>query len=1067
MSPHPFARRLLLLSTIPCLIGVACGDAGAPADPDADPTADPGISDAGDGDVGEGDGDAPVAGPDPAVQAAVLAVAETGQWTIPGLEGEVHIVRTAADVPHIYASTLHDLYLAHGFVMARDRYFSFELVRRLALGRTSELLGDVGLALDVDQRNLGSPRVAAQIAAGLDEEGQVIFGAYAAGVNAYVDAVAAGTAAPPTELVELGWLLGIESPSEIMTHVDYRDVAAFSAFAVFTSAHSADDLILDASEAAIEGHFDGAVLGELRQAGLETDIWAPADPVVVVSSSVRGDDLETGTMGLGGAPGAGAQASQRGPLAGGQLPVPALLRSRLEALHERLARRYNRRGDHGSNVWAVSGAHTTDGATLLAGDGHLPLGVPPYFMQVGLDTTVFGGGDLHQVGLVLPGFPLLAVGTNGRLAWSQTYPRSDVTDWYREELRLDDDGNPKESRFQGEWRPLVKIDETYALRGALTEEEREVVWPRWETFDGRHVIDLEGTEGNPALPAPEGKVQVATGSGWVIPEDLDGDGVITAISTDFTGYDVADLFGPVSALTQATDVATFQAAQRRFVGYAQNQIAADVDGGLTYGGHTATPCRDYLSRDADGHWLPGAHPNRLLDGTQYGGFEIVLGDDGVPLHQGADEPGRCVVPFEWFPAALDPPWGFAMNANNDPGTASFDGGIHDERYHIGGPWSAGFRAQTIDGELASLVASQSADVAAMAGLQANHVVPPAMLLLPPVVQAIGHARAVSQAEPTGADNVRLAALYEAESAAMDEMEGYLAGWVSRGAVAESGVETFYHSPGPFEAEDAIGAMLYHALFRTMLDRVLGDEDIYFAFQGWRLSYTLIPRTLHWLLEGRGIDNPRSLASWNPDTGESAFFDVLGTPEVERSDEVLLLALTDVLHQLRAAPTAPGVGGFDTDDMSQWLWGLRHQVMMPSLVASVAGDNALALALGSAFGIDTDRLPLAPDMSAEDPRADLVWFPRPGGMYSVDAATPLFFGEDFHYANGPIMRMVVSMHPTEGVSGLNIVPGGQSGLVDSEHFSDQAQMWLANEALPLLYEHDDIIAGAVGREVLRP
>ena len=43
------------------------------------------------------------------------------------------------------------------------------------------------------------------------------------------------------------------------------------------------------------------------------------------------------------------------------------------------------------------------------------------------------------------GQPLLAVGTNGYVAWSQVNPVSDNTDWYREELQLDAAGQSQQS----------------------------------------------------------------------------------------------------------------------------------------------------------------------------------------------------------------------------------------------------------------------------------------------------------------------------------------------------------------------------------------------------------------------------------------------------------------------------------------------------------------------------------------------------------------------------------------------------------------------------------------------
>jgi acyl-homoserine lactone acylase PvdQ len=63
-------------------------------------------------------------------------------------------------------------------------------------------------------------------------------------------------------------------------------------------------------------------------------------------------------------------------------------------------------------------------------------------------------------------------------------------------------------------------------------------------------------------------------------------------------------------------------------------------------------------------------------------------------------------------------------------------------------------------------------------------------------------------------------------------------------------------------------------------------------------------------------------------------------------------------------------------------------------------------------------------------------------------------------------MVIALGP-DGVDGLNILPGGQSALTDSPYFDDQAALWLGNEAWPLRFSPDDVVAGATGREVLAP
>ena len=93
----------------------------------------------------------------------------------------------------------------------------------------------------------------------------------------------------------------------------------------------------------------------------------------------------------------------------------AQLSSRLAAMQLRLGRV----DGFGSNAWAVNRTGTPDGIAVIASDGHLPLTSPALFYQIGLDTTVLGAGETHTLGVTIPGMPMIAVGTNGTLAWGE------------------------------------------------------------------------------------------------------------------------------------------------------------------------------------------------------------------------------------------------------------------------------------------------------------------------------------------------------------------------------------------------------------------------------------------------------------------------------------------------------------------------------------------------------------------------------------------------------------------------------------------------------------------------
>jgi penicillin amidase len=225
------------------------------------------------------------------------------------------------------------------------------------------------------------------------------------------------------------------------------------------------------------------------------------------------------------------------------------------------------------------------------------------------------------------------------------------------------------------------------------------------------------------------------------------------------------------------------------------------------------------------------------------------------------------------------------------------------------------------------------------------------------------------------------------------------------------------------------------------------------------------RTLKRMWLGRGPRNPQGLASWNPDTQESAFFDVKDTPEVETSREVALLALQAALDALTAPPLEDGVGGFGTADMDAWRWGYRHLVKFESLLGEVFSEDDDFGFLVELFSITPDELPLAEGLPSSDPRSDLPWFPRDGDHLNVDAGNPGFTRDEYMYGSGPVFRMVVALGP-DGAEGVNVLPGGQSGLKESPFFADQAALWLANDTLPMLTTVDAVRAAATGRITLR-
>ena len=123
---------------------------------------------------------APPAAPPP------LVAQVSGTIEIDGLGAPVRVVRDRWGVPHLYAQSAPDLFVAQGFVKAQDRLFQMDLWRRSAQGRLAEVLGPNFIERDAMTRRV-------QYRGDLDAEwasygpdARAIATAFVRGVNAWV-----------------------------------------------------------------------------------------------------------------------------------------------------------------------------------------------------------------------------------------------------------------------------------------------------------------------------------------------------------------------------------------------------------------------------------------------------------------------------------------------------------------------------------------------------------------------------------------------------------------------------------------------------------------------------------------------------------------------------------------------------------------------------------------------------------------------------------------------------------------------------------------------------------------
>jgi hypothetical protein len=327
----------------------------------------------------------------------------------------------------------------------------------------------------------------------------------------------------------------------------------------------------------------------------------------------------------------------------------------------------------------------------------------------------------------------------------------------------------------------------------------------------------------------------------------------------------------------------------------------------------------------------GADPTLLLDGTTWGGFEVVL-DAADQVDTSLDtDPVRCMIPEAEVPFSISPAQGWVATANNDPGGHGLDSALENSRRYIGGPWDTGTRMRRIADRLDGI--SGAASLADMMDIQADHSSPHCRLINDQIVNAVQRAEGLAAVDRVlTEEEQRLVDAFAPDAERLLEAAARLEAWEDRGCVAASGVETFYDSPTAQDVDDSVAAMIFNETKGWLVAYVLDDEAINDLYRTGRTSGRI--NLLHRMLTDRGPSSEGAMASWDPSTRESAFWDVLGTPEVERADELLVLSLRAGLDALSGPPTSDGAGGFGTSDMAEWRWGLRHMARFESVLAEL-------------------------------------------------------------------------------------------------------------------------------------
>jgi penicillin amidase len=330
----------------------------------------------------------------------------------------VTVYRDPFAVPHVYAKNEEDLYRAVGFIMAQDRLWQMDLMRRVTTGQLSEIFGKDLVNTDLLMRALRITEKSKLILEKSDEKILILLEAFTDGINQYIEK---NKNRLPPEFSILGYVpekWGVIHSVNLVGYMSWD----------LTSPWASEVLLYQLAQKVEPGKFKEMIPNIPMH---ETPIF----------------------------PGFSLPASKTS-----ELDLRACLLEETQKLADLGLAVFN-----GSNNWAVSGKKSVTGKPILANDMHLGLFAPGTWYQMHQVVETHGKETLNVTGVVLPGQPFIVAGHNHDIAWGMTNVMVDDMDFYLEKINPD---NPYQYRFNGEWHDMEIRNETFKIRDGDSAHEK-------------------------------------------------------------------------------------------------------------------------------------------------------------------------------------------------------------------------------------------------------------------------------------------------------------------------------------------------------------------------------------------------------------------------------------------------------------------------------------------------------------------------------------------------------------------------------------------------------------------
>jgi len=321
------------------------------------------------------------------------------------LSAPVTVFRDSMGMPHIYADNEEDLYRCVGYVMAQDRMWQMDLLRRITTGRLSEVLDPGLVEADMLFRALEFPKKSRMIIEQTDPDILRSMEAFCDGVNQYIEQ---NQKKLSFEFTMLGYK---PDPWELEHSFNLVGYMAWD----LSSGWSTDMALYKIQQVVSDTLFKELLPDMKFQDTPVFPEFMSSDNTLELQSAMTESIALIDELGL----------------------------QVFEA----------------SNNWAVSGKKSETGMPIMANDMHLGLMSPGIWYQMHQVID----GKLNVTGVALPGAPAIIAGHNEDIGWGMTNVTVDDLDFYLETI------NPADSNqylLDGEWQDMRIVKEEIYVKGA-------------------------------------------------------------------------------------------------------------------------------------------------------------------------------------------------------------------------------------------------------------------------------------------------------------------------------------------------------------------------------------------------------------------------------------------------------------------------------------------------------------------------------------------------------------------------------------------------------------------------